>query len=162
MVTLLPNTVSFLLPSHKADKYFEGNCIVVLYSSANDDPNRTFSSYFSLHDHQYSYHPQLLLHSNGSIPLQSWFLQQLCNHLPLDVSYHSLHAVPLHWFKLALPPTSFRLKVIGPLTPSRSTYNNTPHCLQHCCMDQGHPQCFALEDYSHTLPAAHHLVHPTI
>ena len=39
-VTLLPNGFSFLLPSHKADRYFEGNRVVVLRSDADDDSDQ--------------------------------------------------------------------------------------------------------------------------
>ena len=67
--------------------------------------------------------------------------------------------VPLRWLRPMLPPTSFRLQVVGPLTPSRFTYDNILHCLQHCCMDQGHPHHFTLEGCSHALPSARCLIH---
>ena len=80
--------------------------------------------------------------------------------------YHQMPAVipcmlevPLRWLRPALPPTSFRLQVVGPLTPSMFTYNNILHCLQHCCMDQGHPYHFVLEGCSRTLPSTCCLIH---
>jgi hypothetical protein len=105
-VKLLPAAFLFFLPGHKADRFFEGNRVLVLKTHSPDDPFLPFTSYLKSRDHLWPYNPELWLRANGSVPTHGWFLQLLCHFVPPDISGHSLRAggatalaeagVPLH------------------------------------------------------------------
>ena len=41
-VELLPEGFAFFLPGHKANKFFEGNRVLLQHNSGGDDPDRPF------------------------------------------------------------------------------------------------------------------------
>lgn len=91
----LPNNegFSFLLPSHKADRFFEGNRVVVRRTDTADDPMAPVKRYLNSRDTSFPYHPQLWLRADGSVPTRGWFIRQLRTHFPShDVGGHSLRA----------------------------------------------------------------------
>ena len=91
-VELLPEGFAFFLPGHKADKFFEGNRVLLQCNSGSDDPNRPFCKYLQSRDKLFPFHPQLWLRTDGSVPTHGWFIRHLHQHFPSDVSGHSLRA----------------------------------------------------------------------
>ena len=86
------NTFGYTLPSHKADRIFEGSTILI--SSAHEDvnPQPFFQAYLQSRDHRFPFHPQLFLTSTGSSPTRNWFLTRLHTHIFDNVAGHSLRA----------------------------------------------------------------------
>jgi len=82
----------FTLPTHKSDKYFEGDCIVVQKSSCNPDPLACMLSYVTLRDRLFPLHPTLWLHENGTVPSRSWFLSKLRTFFSSEIAGHSMRA----------------------------------------------------------------------
>lgn len=91
-VELLPSGFSFHLPGHKADRFFEGNRVVVQSNAAGDDPNAPFRDYLQSRDQRFPHKPELWLREDGSIPTRGWFIRRLRRHFPSDVAGHSLRA----------------------------------------------------------------------
>ena len=91
-VELLAEGFSFFLPGHKADRFFEGNRIVLQKNASGDDPDAPFRKYLTSRDSLYPFHPELWLREDGSIPTRSWFIRRLRSHFPSDVAGHSLRA----------------------------------------------------------------------
>ena len=91
-VELLPEGFSFFLPGHKADRFFEGNRIIVQRNSSGDDPDAPFRKYLTSRDKLFPFHPELWLRADGSVPTCSWFIRRLWLHFPSDVAGHSLRA----------------------------------------------------------------------
>ena len=91
-VELLPEGFSFFLPGHKADRFFEGNRIIVQRNASGDDPDAPFRKYLAACDRLYPFHPELWLHADGSVPTRAWFICRLRLHFPSDVAGHSLRA----------------------------------------------------------------------
>ncbi|KIJ38675.1 hypothetical protein M422DRAFT_97289, partial [Sphaerobolus stellatus SS14] len=84
----------FILPTHKADRLFEGNRVIIKSTAQNDDPLTPFKSYLVSRDSLFPYKPELWLRENGSIPTRSWFICRLRKHFPPDsgISGHSMRA----------------------------------------------------------------------
>jgi hypothetical protein len=82
----------FLLPAHKADRFFEGNTILIQKLQSTADPHEIFSSYLTSRDNLFPYHPQLWLRANGSVPTRSWFIQRLRRHFPPSIAGQSMRA----------------------------------------------------------------------
>lgn len=91
-VELLPEGFSFFLPGHKADRFFEGNRIIVPRYASGDDPDVPFRKYLASRDKLFPFHPELWLRADGSIPTRGWFIRRLRQHFPSDVAGHSLRA----------------------------------------------------------------------
>ena len=90
IVSLSP--FSFFLPTHKTDRFFEGNTIAIEAHTSMLNPCPHFTWYLALHDHCFPFHPQLWLHTNGQIPTYSWVVQQLKQILSDDVAGHSMES----------------------------------------------------------------------
>ena len=91
-VELLPEGFSFFLPGHKANKFFEGNKVIVQRNSSGNDLDEPFRKYLQSRDCLFQFHPQLWLRADGSVPTCGWFIHHLRRHFPADVAGHSLHA----------------------------------------------------------------------
>src|SRR5258708_30341835 len=65
--------VSFFLPMHKADHFFEGLTMIFAKRSSPLDPVHFFKIYLNSPDLRFPHLPQLWLHSNASVPTQSSF-----------------------------------------------------------------------------------------
>jgi hypothetical protein len=89
-VEFLPEGFSFFLPGHKADKFFEGNRVIVQCNAAGDDPDAPFRKYLTSRDNIFPFHAELWLRADGSIPTRSWFIRNLRAHFPSNVAGHSL------------------------------------------------------------------------
>ena len=83
---------SFFLPSHKGDRFFEGNTILVQKLAINSDPYCHFRDYIDSRDHQFPIHPELWLTSRGSVPTRHWFLSRLRKLFPKKYAGQSIRA----------------------------------------------------------------------
>lgn len=82
---------SFVLPTHKADRQFEGSTIVI-HRTDSEDAHGTFLSYLASRDKCFPFHSSLWIRSNGTIPTRAWFISRLRNFFPESISGHSLRA----------------------------------------------------------------------
>ena len=65
----------FLLPAHKADRFFEGNRVIIrAFSPTIFDPVPIFSRYLSSRDNLFPLASPLWLTSKGEVPTRSFFL----------------------------------------------------------------------------------------
>jgi hypothetical protein len=76
-VSISPTQYSFFLPSHKGDRFFEGNTILIQKLNLNSDPYRHFLAYIESRDRLFPIHPELWLTSRASVPTHHWFLSRL-------------------------------------------------------------------------------------
>ena len=67
----------FLLPAHKADKFFEGNKTVVRAQQYRHNPLLHFQSYLNSRDHLHSLASPLWITEAGHIPTRSFFMTRL-------------------------------------------------------------------------------------
>ena len=91
-VSILPHQYSFFLPSHKADRFFEGNTIIVQKTNMPTDPFRPFLSYLASRDSRFPVHPELWLTAHGSVPTRHWFISRLRKFFPRDIAGQSLRS----------------------------------------------------------------------
>jgi hypothetical protein len=76
-VSLSDNDYRFFLPSHKADKYFEGNTVIIQHHSAVVDPLSAFKKYLSSRDRLFPFSSELWLRADGSRPSRSFFIRRM-------------------------------------------------------------------------------------
>ena len=77
---------SFLLPTHKADKFFEGNKVLIhAFDSNSIDPMPVFIRYLSSRDLLFPAVSPLWLTSEGTVPTRSFFMTRF--HLFFSKSY---------------------------------------------------------------------------
>lgn len=92
-VEVLQDSFSFFLPGHKADRFFEGNRVIIQRADTADDPLSPFTRYIASRDQLFPYHQPLWLRADGSVPTRGWFMLRFRKHFPdSDVSGHSLRA----------------------------------------------------------------------
>jgi hypothetical protein len=91
-VSILPSQYSFFLPSHKGDRFFEGNTILVQKLKTMTDPHAPFSAYLNSRDHCFPLHPELWLTSRGCVPTRHWFLTRLRRLFPKNIAGHSMRS----------------------------------------------------------------------
>ena len=87
-----PGSFSFLLHSHKSDKFFNGDQVLVDQQISGVAPVNAFSTYLTSCDSHFPFHPQLWLCANGSVPTHCWFTTHLHQFFPSDVSGHFMHS----------------------------------------------------------------------
>jgi len=86
-----PRHISFFLPTHKADRFFEGSQII-LEERTRLDPVAIFLRYIAHCDRLFPLHPQLWLRENGTVPTRSWFIRRVRAHFPPEFAGHSLRS----------------------------------------------------------------------
>ena len=91
-VHLLPHQYSFFLPSHKGDRTFEGNTILIQKLTTPTDPYSPFLAYLGSRDSLFPLHPELWLTSRGSVPTRHWFISRLRTFFPGNYAGHSLRS----------------------------------------------------------------------
>ncbi|EIN05648.1 hypothetical protein PUNSTDRAFT_30536, partial [Punctularia strigosozonata HHB-11173 SS5] len=82
----------FLLPAHKADRFFEGNKVMIESRQGDDDPLSLFLAYLTSRDSSFPLLPALWLRSDGSVPTRRWFISHLHCHFGPQFSGHSLRS----------------------------------------------------------------------
>jgi hypothetical protein len=91
-VLLCHDQFSFFLPSHKSDRTFEGNKIIIQKLPATSDPYNHFVTYLTSRDTLFPLNPELWLTSHGTVPTRHWFMAKLRSFLPPTFSGHSMRA----------------------------------------------------------------------
>ena len=83
----------FFLPGHKADKFFEGNTIVLnRLPQSQIDTYRHFHTYLMSRDKLFPLSSPLWLRRDGTIPTRSFFIRRLRLFFENDVASQSLRA----------------------------------------------------------------------
>lgn len=91
-LSLHETSFEFLLPSHKGDRFFQGNRVIIQQTNTPDDPIAPLRRYLIARDQRHPWRPELWLRANGSIPTRSWFMRRLRTHFATDVGGHSMRA----------------------------------------------------------------------
>ena len=90
---VLPSRYSFLLPYHKADRFYEGNTVLIDTIPDNAlDPLAPFRAYLDSRDHLFPLLPGLWLTAAGETPTYSWFVQRLQSVVGPQFAGHSLRS----------------------------------------------------------------------
>jgi hypothetical protein len=82
----------FLLPRHKADRFFEGNKIMIPAHRFCHHPLRHFQAYLTSRDTLHPVTSPLWLTAAGTVPTHSFFIHQLCLFFQPDVAGQSMRA----------------------------------------------------------------------
>jgi hypothetical protein len=85
-VAITPSQYSFFLPSHKGDRFFEGNTILIQKLQTPTDPYNPFLSYLNSRVNRFPIHPELWLTSRGNVPTRHWFLSRLRRFFPKEIA----------------------------------------------------------------------------
>ncbi|KAF7784928.1 hypothetical protein Agabi119p4_1093 [Agaricus bisporus var. burnettii] len=85
-------SVRFQLPYHKADKFYEGNTVLVRPNPGPSDPIRAMARYTISRDRHFPNHSDLWVRGDGSRPRRHWFLRRLHLFCDGDVAGHSLRS----------------------------------------------------------------------
>jgi hypothetical protein len=92
-VSCSPELLSYHLPAHKADHFFEGNVVIITHAtSAPLDPLPVFRAYLRSRDLRYRLRLFLWLDSQGAVPTRAWYLAWLHALLPCSFGGHSLRS----------------------------------------------------------------------
>ena len=86
------NDYRFFLPSHKADKFFEGNTVIVQHHIGPIDPLSFFKKYLKSRDQLFPFLPDLWLRADGSRPSRSFFMRRMRMFFADDIGGQSMRA----------------------------------------------------------------------
>lgn len=92
IISILPTQYSFFLQSHKGDRFFEGNTIVVQKLQTSTDPFTPFLAYLTSRDQKFPLHPELWLTSEGKVSTRHWFITCLWKFFPNKIAGQSLRS----------------------------------------------------------------------
>ena len=84
-------SLSFWLPGHKADQYFEGNRLIIQKHDF-PDTHSFFMQYLASRDALFRARPELWLRANGTIPTRAWFIGRLRLFFPSSIAGQSMRA----------------------------------------------------------------------
>lgn len=92
-VVVTDDQYEFLLPSHKADPFFEGNRIIIKKIQYCDiNPLSIFRDYLSSRDAKFPLSSPLWVTQNGSVPIRHFFITRLRHFFDNDVAGQSMRA----------------------------------------------------------------------
>src|ERR1700678_2528198 len=91
-VSISDNDYRFFLPSHKADKTFEGNTIIIQRHHISIDPVGFFKRYLVSRDRLFPFSSDLWLRADGSRPSRSFFIRRMKIFFESDVAGQSMRA----------------------------------------------------------------------
>jgi len=86
------SSYKLFLPGHKADRFFEGNTIIVRKNPHKFDPHKCFLAYLRARDAKLPFSLPLWLTSQGTIPTRSFFIRCLHQFFNSDTASQSLCA----------------------------------------------------------------------
>ena len=89
-VAMSDTNYCFFLPSHKVDKFFKGNTIIIQHHHLVVDPYIHFKNYLASRDRLFPFFTYLWLCADSSVPTRSFFLNRLCLFFDSDVAGQSL------------------------------------------------------------------------
>ncbi|KAF9034567.1 putative retroelement protein [Panaeolus papilionaceus] len=76
-VKIMPTACSYTLPAHKADKFFEGNTVLLRNLWPSLDIYSIFVQYLSIRDEHFPYLSPLWLTAAGDVPTRSFFISRM-------------------------------------------------------------------------------------
>ncbi|KDR79786.1 hypothetical protein GALMADRAFT_61709 [Galerina marginata CBS 339.88] len=82
----------FFLPAHKANKFFEGNRIIICAQQIRHNPLSYFRQYLASRNRLFPLASPLWLTSSGEVPTRSFFIQHLRTFFDKDVAGQSMRA----------------------------------------------------------------------
>jgi len=82
----------FFLPGHKADRFFEGNTIIIRKNGCIFNPHKHFLTYIHAHDAKFPFSSPLWLTSSGVVPTRSFFIKWLQHFFNSNTTGQSLKA----------------------------------------------------------------------
>jgi hypothetical protein len=91
-VVMRQDRYEFLLPGHKADRFFEGNKIIIPALRFNHRPLHHFEHYIKSRDTIHPVASPLWLTEAGTVPTRSFFINRLRLFFDDDVAGHSMRA----------------------------------------------------------------------
>ncbi|KDR64969.1 hypothetical protein GALMADRAFT_31552, partial [Galerina marginata CBS 339.88] len=91
-VIVSPTSFSFHLPGHKADRFFEGNTVIVRKTTLQTGAYKFFTRYLSSRDSLHPLKPELWLRQSGRVPTRSWFMRRMRKFFPKDIAGASMRA----------------------------------------------------------------------
>ncbi|KAF4612344.1 hypothetical protein D9613_004160 [Agrocybe pediades] len=92
-VKITDGDYSFFLPGHKADRFFEGNTILIRSNISTDiNPVLHFRAYINSRDNTFPLSSELWLTSDGKVPTRSFFMQRLRFFFATNVGGQSMRA----------------------------------------------------------------------
>jgi len=91
-VWLSDTSFQFFLPGHKANRFFEGNRIIVWKNHRIFDPHKFFTAYLCIWDDKFPLSSPLWLKSEGVVPTHSFFIKRLHRFFNSDTARQSLQA----------------------------------------------------------------------
>ena len=91
-VSLSNDDYRFFLPSHKADKFFEGNIVIIQHHTGPIDPLHFFKKYLNSRDRLFPFSPDLWLKADGTRPSRSFFVRRMRLFFADDIAGQSMRA----------------------------------------------------------------------
>ena len=92
-VVVTNDQYEFLLPAHKADRFFEGNRIIVKKDQyCNINPLSAFRAYLTSRDDRFPLSSPLWILHNGTIPTWQFFITRLRQFFDQDIAGQSMRA----------------------------------------------------------------------
>jgi hypothetical protein len=91
-IVITQNDYRFFLPSHKADKVFEGNTVIIQRHDVVIDPLSCFKKYLSSRDRLFPFSSDLWLCADGSRPSRSFFIKRMNFFFDSDIAGQSMRA----------------------------------------------------------------------
>jgi hypothetical protein len=91
-VVISDDDYRFFLPNHKADKFFEGNTVIVQRHSGPIDPLFIFLKFLRSRDRLFPFSSDLWLRADGSRPTRSFFIRRMRLFFEKDVAGQSMRA----------------------------------------------------------------------
>ena len=89
---IFPKSFQFVLPGHKANRFFQGNLVLIQSTEQGNDPYAPFLSYLKLRNRRFPLRAELWLREDGTIPTRGWFLHLLHRYFPGNVGGQCLRA----------------------------------------------------------------------
>jgi hypothetical protein len=106
-VKINDDSFQFFLPGHKADRFFEGNTIILMKTTSDHDINtfKHFNAYLQSRDEAFPFSSPLWLRSDGTVPTRSFFISRLRLFFNKDVAGQSMRAGATALAESGTPPS---------------------------------------------------------
>ena len=91
-VSLSNDDYHFFLPSHKADKFFEGNIVIIQHHTGPIDHLHFFKTYLNSRDRLFPFSPDLWLKADSTRPSRSFFVRRMRLFFADDIAGQSMRA----------------------------------------------------------------------
>lgn len=89
---LSPSFAQYVLPYHKADRFYEGNICIIERRNTSLCPVAALERYISARDKLWPHNENLFVKANGQPPTRSWYMGRLRKIFSQEVAGHSLRS----------------------------------------------------------------------